>query len=323
MADGISVGAPDDCGFDERLLSRLFKDIVAESELIHGAVFARHGKLFAEAYSGEFGADVLHPLLSVCKSIASLLLGIAIQQGQIESEDTHLLDFFPEIDEPDKREIRLSHVLTHTSGIDWCELGIPYDEPANSHSAMENSPDWMRFVLTRPMAHAPGDVFVYNTGAYHLLSSVLQRATDIPADIFAEKFLFNPLGIEKLSWTRDAMGFPCIAGSAGGLSLAPRSLLKIGLMILDGGFYDDKEIVDNGWLERSMSPVVLAERGLKYGYGWWSWQIRGIQCFSARGYGGQALVIVPELDFAAVFTGLDLAKTKLWEKIFHRLLIEA
>ncbi len=166
---------------------------------------------------------------SATKSITGTLIGIAIDKGLIDSVDHKLLDFFPDRTfanvDTQKQSITLRHVLSMSSGLDWPHNGLnEYLEPG-----MEASKDWVQFVLDRPMAAAPGSVFVYNSGGSHLLSAVIQKATGMSALDFAQKHLFAPLGITNVTWATDPQG---INFGAANLAMSPRDMAKLGYLYL-------------------------------------------------------------------------------------------
>ena len=311
---------PIDAGMDEAMLSRAMDE--AKIAQLHGVVVVRGGKLVAEYYPVEYGPRIEHPQFSVSKSITSILVGIAIDLGHI-SEDARLLDFFPEyrekIADAAKNEIALKHILTHTSGLRWHELNIPYDSDANSHFDLERSSDWMGFVLSRPMEHKIGKIFEYNTGAFHLFSAIIERTSGIKFEDFAFKYLFEPLGIDRPKWAHDPNGFACAGGSDGGVFLSPRDVAQIGQMVMSGGEWDDRRIVDADWIARSTTRHIETEHGAGYGYGWWIWRMGVVDFIAAKGYAGQALIIVPKLDLIIVFTGDDLAKAKKYNGVLDRI----
>ncbi len=313
-----------EAGFDETLLIKAFRRINFVRRKVHSVLVFRRKKLVAEWNTPGYGVDVAYPLFSIAKSITSILVGIAIEMGYIEDERSAVLDFFPEfrssIDDAAKFDITIKHILTQTSGIRWRELDIAYKSSANMHYGMEHSSDWMEFVLSQPMEHCPGEVFEYNTGAFHLFSAIIERASGMKFEDFADKHLFTPLGIEEIEWKRDPCGFACAAGSVGGVSLTPMDLAKIGWMVIDGGEFNGRRIVDTDWLDRSTVGLVDTLHGAHYGYGWWVWHADGIKIFAAKGYAGQALMIVPELDLFVVFTGNNIAKKKRYDAVFKKIL---
>ena len=170
---------------------------------------------------------------------------------------------------------------------------------------MEESDDWLRYVIEKPMSDEPGARFVYNTGAVHLLSGVIKNATGMYASKYAEKVLFEPLGISEYRWITDNKGYPCTGGSNGGLCLNARDLAKIGLMMLRGGEWNGKKVVPGAYLGEATRSRFEVGNIQKFGYLWWSgfFKIRGrvFDYVQASGYGGQMLHLVPDLDLIIVF----------------------
>ena len=251
----------------------------------------------------------LHTMQSVTKSVTSALIGIAIQRGEIPGAETNALPYFEgyRLDDDARRgRMTLRHLLTMSAGIGWDEETVPYTDPANSCAAMEASPDWVQFVLAQPMAAEPGGGFLYNSGVSQLLSQVLRRATGLHVDAYAEKYLFGPLGIADYHWKRTPTGHP---DTEGGLYLAPRDLARIGYLYLNRGEWEGRRVLPEGWVEASTSPLIPAgpdEPGYAYGYQWWVFRDAVPPAYAARGYGGQDLLVVPELDLIAVFTGWNI-----------------
>ncbi len=254
------------------------------------------------------GTD-LHTMQSVSKSVTATLVGIAIRRGELKGIDLPALPFFAGYRiAPDARRNRwtLRHLLTMTAGLDWNETTVPYTDPKNSCAAMEQSRDWVQFVLDQPMVEEPGQRFVYNSGATELLAQVLKQATGRHADEYAATELFQPLGIAKTYWKRTPTGH---TDTEGGLYLTAHDLAKIGYLYLKDGIWDDRRILPEGWAKEATAAHVevpgRAER--RYGYQWWKivGRDRPNNLF-ANGYGGQYLLVVPALDLIAVFTGWNI-----------------
>ncbi|HEY7574199.1 MAG TPA: serine hydrolase, partial [Thermoanaerobaculia bacterium] len=208
--------------------------------------------------------------------------------------------------DPRRDRMTLRDVLTMTTGIRWDEESTEYTDPANNCAVMEGKDDWVRYVLEQPMAAEPGKTFVYNSGATQLLSYLIWKATGRPADDYAREHLFGPLGIE-FYWKRTPMG---LADTEGGLYLTPRDLAKIGYLYLKDGVWDGKRILPQDWARTSTQPLVATnDEPFRYGYQWWTLPgagRRSPEAFAARGYGGQLLIVVRELDLIAVFTGWNI-----------------
>jgi CubicO group peptidase (beta-lactamase class C family) len=251
----------------------------------------------------------LHTMQSVSKSVTSALVGIAIRRGEMVGVGARVMPHFSAFEvPPDSRRDRmtLADVLTMRTGIRWDEESTEYTDPANNCAVMEGKEDWVRYVLEQPMAAEPGTAFVYNSGATELLSYLIGKTTGKPADDYAKEHLFGPLGID-FYWKRTPKG---LADTEGGLYLTPRDLAKIGYLYLKDGVWAGKRILPEGWVRASTtSKTATNEKGIGYGYQWWVMPRNAEQrheAFLAWGYGGQLLLVVPELDLIAVFTGWNI-----------------
>ena len=251
----------------------------------------------------------LHTMQSVSKSVTSALVGIAIRRGEIPGVDVKLLPYlsaFKVRPDPRRERMTLRHVLTMTAGIRWDEESTDYTDAGNNCAAMEGTEDWVQYVLDQPMAEEPGKVFVYNSGATQLLSQLILEATGKPADDYAREHLFTPLGIDFF-WKRTPKG---LADTEGGLYLTPRDLARIGYLYLKDGVWEGKRILPKGWVSASTrSTVATNESSFGYGYQWWVISRKGpgsFDAYAAWGYGGQLLIVVPELELIAVFTGWNI-----------------
>jgi len=253
----------------------------------------------------------LHTIQSVSKSVTSALIGIAIERGEIDSLDTKIIDYFPEykhlfIDEM-KRSITIEDLLTMTAGIKWDEFSYAYTDPLNDAATMENSHDWVEYILSLPMEYQPGTKFVYNSGITMLLSHVLQKTTKMQVERYAEKYLFKPLGIKNYYWKKTPTG---LTDTEGGLYLSSRDFAKIGLLYLNDGMWNDQQILTDEWVNLTTSPDIMIDDSMrKYGFQWWFTPYTGgkekwIQ--SGSGYGGQYLLILPEYKLVVVFNGWNV-----------------
>jgi CubicO group peptidase (beta-lactamase class C family) len=252
-----------------------------------------------------FDADTLHDMKSVSKSVASLVLGIAIERGLIRSVNEPLLSFFPELSDlrsPEKDSLRLVHALTMTMGLRWVEATPSTGDYDNDEARTHMARDPCRYVLGLPATASPGQEFFYNTGALTLVSAIIRKATGRPLDEFARANLFEPLGITSAEWNR-------VKGdtdAGGGLRLRPRDMAKIGQLVLAGGRWNDRQVVSKAWIDASATQRTEATSNYSYGYLWWlgrsPFNGREIHWVGALGRGGQSIRIVPELDFLVAVT---------------------
>jgi len=298
-------------GLDEFLINEMtIRLLDGRFKGIHSMVIAKNGCLIYELYLKEFTAESLHQIHSITKSISSTLIGIAIDKGFIESVEVPIHKFFSgqknAFRDSLKRRIRLKHLLTLTSGIDWAERQYPYSNPKNNEYHMVRSKDWIGYVLKLPMRDEPGTKWEYNTGSAHLLSGIIKQATGQFADKFAEKYLFELLEIKKYEWNRDPKGFPCTGGTHGGLRMRTRDVAKIGQVFLNQGKWKNLRVVSDDWVKLSTQRHYDPPEYNALGYLWWhqSFMIRGtkIRSIYGAGYGGQSLTLIPDLDLIIVLT---------------------
>ncbi len=250
--------------------------------------------LIVEHYARGMTARTGVNVKSVSKSLLSALVGIALEKGYLDSLEQRVADLLPEYFTPDtdprKREITLRHLLTMSSGLE----GTSFDD----YDAWIASRDWVRYVLDRPVLSSPGRRMVYSTGNTHLLSVILTRETGMSTLAFSRRHLFEPMGISLPAWDRDPQGY-YLGGN--NMHLTPRDLVAIGRLYLDGGSYDGRQLVSAHWIEESLTPAVGGGRS-GYGYLWWYRRVGGRAVHYAVGYGGQYIVLVPDLDLIVVMT---------------------
>jgi len=257
----------------------------------------------------------LHTIQSVSKSVTSALVGIALERGEIESIDTEIFKYFSKydhlFDSQLKRSITIRDLLNMSSGIKWDEDSYPYTNPLNDAASMENSHDWLEYVLSLPMEYEPGSKFVYNSGITVLISHILEVATGMSLDKYAEKYLFGPIGIENYFWKKTPTG---LTDAEGGLYLSTKDFAKIGLLYLNNGVSNGRQILTKEWVKLTMSPSIgIDESDRKYGFQWWFVPYgadREKWIFSGSGYGGQYLMVVPEHELVMVFNGWNIFETE-------------
>lgn len=309
--DGWEVSTPTAEGVKEGPLHQLIERINDSTYFnICSVVLVRHGKLIFEEYFLDFNRDTVVDTYSVTKSITSLLIGIAWDQGRFENVNRKLFSFFPEhaaLNNEQKDKITLEHLLTMTSGLKWDE-SYADDDPRNDLTALIENGDWMAYMLAQPMVSEPGEVFHYNNGAVLLLSGILEDITGMHAEDYAKEHLFTPLGISDFNWSENPEdGMTCTFAS---LEMKARDMAKIGSLVLNNGSWKGNQVVSGDWASRSLAAHVFApSKGIDYGYLWWvqTFNVQGVEVesVSARGMGGQLIFVFPSLDLAAVIQQAD------------------
>jgi len=318
--DDWKISSLKDEGIDPGKINELMLNILnGNIQDIHSVLIIKNGKLVLEDYFYGYARHKTHHMMSVTKSITSILIGIGKDQEKIPSIDKKIDEFFSSYkdiswDEP-KNETRLKHVLTMTAGLDWNAWEYPSTDPRDSTNAMTQSDDWIKFVLMRKARDTPGKNFVYSNGLTMLLGEILRNTTGVSADKFAEEYLFGPLGISDFSWQKLPDGTII---TAWGLKLRPRDMAKIGYMMLKDGKWKDKQIVSSTWVKESTKAHVEEDilLGSGYGYQWWRGRAfingKSIETFYAAGKGGQYIFVCPALDLVTIFTS-DSANDEMGE----------
>ncbi|MFG1691285.1 serine hydrolase domain-containing protein [Gemmatimonadota bacterium] len=325
--DGWETASLADVGLAEAPLVRLMNDLhEMEGHRIHSVVVVRDDKLVFEEYfdgqkynlaqpTGEYGfdRDDTHNMASVTKSITTTLVGMAIDQGYIESVQDRVFDYFPEhadlvAEDPRRGEMTIEDLLLMTSGITFNDEDIPYSSPDNDLVQMFTVDDPMRYALSRELYIAPGEVFDYCNANTNILGDIVGRATGQRLDHFAHQNLMTPLGITNYEWQ---MMPNQVVFASGDLRLRPRDMAKIGLLFLRMGMWEGEQVVSREWVEVATSRLVLPtgphDWGDGYGYGWWHLDIpsggRVHPIYTASGWGGQWITVIPEHDIVFVTTG--------------------
>ncbi|MDR5752247.1 MULTISPECIES: serine hydrolase [unclassified Caballeronia] len=262
----------------------------------------------------------LQEINSVTKSVVGMLAGIALRVGALRDMQQVIGEFLPEarsrgVDER-VRNITIEQLLTMTSGFDWDERTV---DECLLGACSRLGGERLRFILSRPLAYAPGTHFNYDSHATHLLSIVLARATGRALDRFAHEALFDPLDIERCEWIVDEEGY---AFAGRGLSLTTRDMAKLGLVMLSGGEWQGKRLLDESYAREAAMPHSAGGWPVddaRYGYLWWV-EPRG--CF-ATGFGEQYIFVVPEERIVAAVSSDNNKAPKHARSLFDKYVRDA
>ncbi len=277
---------------DTAVMNAMVTYIDDSIKYINSMVIVRNGKLLYEKYYRIFNADTTYHLFSTTKSVMSVLTGIAIGNGLISSGvSAKVLDFFPENTfenvDSNKQNIVVEDLLTMRTGLEW-------DNESDNYFY---SRDPIKFILDKPMVEQPGTIWNYSDGVPHILSAIIEKVSGISTLQFAQKNLFDPLGIRDFYWWED-YDKRVIGGY--GLFMKPKDLAKIGQLFLNDGTWNGKEIIKKVWIEKStvsLTKTDWKENG-SYGYLWW---INDFGGYCSRGLYGQEMYVVPEKNLVVVF----------------------
>jgi CubicO group peptidase (beta-lactamase class C family) len=285
---------PSDLGLRVEILANMVLDIRASGTQTRSSLVVKDGYLVVEEYYQGYDEEDTQQLYSCTKSIVSTLIGIAIGEGKIKGVSEKLPDLLPaERLDQWMMNITLENLLMMSAGFpgdDWL-----YD--FKGLNEMLASPDPLRYMLTRDKVFEPGSRFEYTDGISHILSCIISEKTGMSAAEYAEKKLFEPLGINEYSWNCDAQGRNW--GYAQ-LKLQARDMAKIGLLFLNEGLWDGKQIIYPSWVREATKHRINANLLDGYGYQWW---VDDDGWYTALGYNGQFIMVFPKLKMVAVFTG--------------------
>jgi CubicO group peptidase (beta-lactamase class C family) len=295
------TSTPEEQGMDSSALSELVAYGVGRD--IDSLLVSRHGRIVLDAYYAPYTADIPHAIYSSTKAVTGTLIGMTLKDGLLDRLDHPALDFFADrkianVDDR-KKAITVQNLLDMTAGFDWIQGHE--GGPEITADEEERSPDWVQFILDRPMAYTPGWYFNYSNGNPHLLSAIITKLTGKRAEDYAKEKLFAPLGITTWRWRRDPQG---LSTGEGGLALYPRDMAKIGYLYLRHGEWDGQQLLPPGWTDVLSHTTVSMhdsyEPDRRYSNLFWVFPNRHV--FMTTGRNGQLIIIVPDLDIVAVVT---------------------
>jgi CubicO group peptidase (beta-lactamase class C family) len=301
---GMAAAAPAAAKTDPALDTVLARFDQDEHADLRGVVVMRDGRIVAERYYNGETADSLHDIRSAGKSITSLLVGIAMDQGKIRSVDDPVARYWPEAKGSAIGEVPLRDVLTMRSGL------AAFDEdPASpgNEDRMDEAADPPAFLLSVPRADPPGTRYRYNSATAYAAGIVVAKATGRTLADFAGTALFAPLGITRWQWASDVAGY---TKGQGNLSLTTRGLATIGEMVREGGHYRGHRVISAAWLRDALTPKVSIADSDPYadGYGYfWYTKVqmvdgKPVAVSFASGNGGNKIYIVPDRHLVVAIT---------------------
>ncbi|MBN2442754.1 MAG: serine hydrolase, partial [Spirochaetales bacterium] len=292
---------PEAQGMDSGILADSFTFMIKEKTAINSMIVVKNGYIVAEAYRYPYTEASHNHFFSCTKSVTSALVGIAMKDGYIRDEEVKVKDIFAgrNILNMDKRKesMTLKDLLTMSSGLEWKEW---YDNSAaSSMTQINQNDDWIQYVLNCVMDVQPGTKFHYNSGVSHLLSGIIRETTGIKTGDYARERLFNVLGITDYFWQTDPQGN--VVGGWG-LWMKCRDMAKFGLLYLNKGKWEGKQIIPAGWVatstKKQMEDRSSFYQPYDYGYQWWV-DKKG-KFYTAWGYGGQIVTVIPDKNLVIV-----------------------
>jgi len=311
--DGWRVGTLEEVGISREKITalvRMITDTPVDSlgtHRVHALLIARHGRLVLEEYFHGENADRPHDLRSASKTVASVLVGAAMQAGMPVGPDTRVYATMrPGATglDPRARALALGHLMTMSSGLDCDDANDASPGNEETITQQEENPDWLGMILDLKMIRAPGDSAVYCSIQPHLAGGVLARATGRSIPDLMYELVARPMRMRGYSIAIAPSGD---AYMGGGWRFRPRDFMKLAQLYLDGGTWNGRRIVSADWVRRSVEPRYPMGSRARYGYLWWitdyPYAGRTVRAYYASGNGGQEVMAIPELDLVIAIYG--------------------
>ncbi len=306
--DDWEISTPEAEGLGRGLLEELYFN-AGKREKLYGLLIIKNDKLIAEQYFNGGSIDQEALIQSVSKSYISALVGIALDQGYLESLDQKMMDFFPEyedeIRDPRKFDITLRHMLE-------MRAGYPREESDPTLWDAFMAGDHVPLIVHVPLINDPGTVYHYSTMTSDWLGIIVSRATGRDLREYAQEALLNPIESQTGEWT--SMAYDPEYYYSGMFRFTARDKAKFGLLYLHDGMYQghqviSKEFVNLSQVSYTSNPTVemgfssVGEfKNFGYGYQWWSADAGHHQVNMAWGHGGQLIVLIDDLSMVIVVT---------------------
>ncbi len=275
-------------------------DTLKDGEAVPGLralLVARRGVLVAERYYAGATVESLQPINSATKSVCSMLVGLALRDSRVKSLDDTVAKLIPdaiaEVPDSPAASVTLRRILSGRSGLAFDPMHF---------GQLAGAKPLVRYALSRPAVAVAPPGWSYNDAMVSLIAPILERAQGgADLSVLAARQLFDPMGIERFEWRRDRDGNPL---APAGLALRTRDLLKLAILMADGGRWQGTQVLPESWVSESLEPQgpatwrAGAVTDVGYGLLWFTGRLHGQRVAWAWGYGGQFALLAPELKLA-------------------------
>lgn len=299
---------------DFNIVEPNFENYLEENKTV-AFVVIHNDTIKYEHYFNKYEESSIVPSFSMAKSVTSILIGCAIDDGLIESIHEPIVKYIPELKDKDRfNEVTVEHLLQMTSGLDFNES---YYNPFGDAATYYYGRNLRKAVSRMNLKEVPGENVEYVSGGTQLLGLVLERAlAGKNITQYLEEKLWLPLGMEyEASWSIDRKKeglektFCC-------LNARTRDFAKIGRLYLKEGNWEGKQIVSEDWVSQSTKYDTLNNSAGNYQYQWWIPNKKGD--FMAVGILGQFIFVSPEENLIIVRLGKNYGDIR-WQDLFDRI----
>ena len=261
-------------------------------------------KILFEKYWEGYSQDSKSNSFSMATSIVSLLVGIALDEGSIQSVDQPVGDYLPEFKNGDKAKVTIHHLLEMSSGLSWDETASGIFSTTTNGYFCNDLPG---LVLNQTLLREPGKFYDFKSGNTELLALILERATYQKVSSYASEKLWKPMGAQHDAlWSIDQPNGVEKAYCCFNTNI--RDFARFGQLILNHGKWNDRQLVSESYLNKALAPAshLIDGNGKNvdfYGWQWWLMKYRGHQVYYMRGINGQYVIVVPALNTVIVRLG--------------------
>lgn len=276
----------------------------------------RNDSIRLEQYANGYEESSIIASFSMAKSFTSVLIGMAIEDGWIQSEEDLVTRYIPELKDNGFEHVTIRHLLQMTSGLDFNEsYYTPFSEAADFYYGTR----LRRAILNLKLKAPPGTQFEYTSGNTQLLGLVLERALkDKTVTQYLQERIWTPLQMEyDASWSIDRKKdgiektFCCLNARA-------RDFAKLGRLLVHHGTWNEQVIIPPDWMSKIEGTDTREAASAIYQYQFWKGSL-GMD-YMARGHLGQFIYVHPELGLVIVRLGKDQGEV-VWQQVFERIAV--
>lgn len=233
------------------------------------AIIIKNDTIIYEHYSGGLNKSSQTTMFSVTKTITSILCGIALKDGYIESVKDPVTKYIPELKKKDKmfQQLTIEHLLDMSAGLKF-EESYSFN-PFSKISELYYGDNTLKTICSMKFISTPGERYHYDSMTTAILGLVIERATGIPYAKYLSENVWQPLGMEQSATISLDSKKSHTAKSYAGLTTNVRDLAKIGRLYINNGNWNGLQIVDSAYVERSHSKNVVGKNNGTYSYSWY------------------------------------------------------
>lgn len=294
MGKRLEYSYPEKEGIDSRLIINFLNEAEKAGGELHGIMIIVHDKVIFEAYNAPYSADIPHIMHSFTKCLTNTAVGLAYTNGLLKLNDP-ILQYFPEYSEHATEYLKhatIRSLITMRSGQERSIGG-------NEWRPLKSS--WLEAYFQVPFDKEPGSQYMYSSGNSYILSAIVQRVTGKTCREYLWEHVTSKIGTRDFDWMLSPEGI-CSGGN--GVSLTVEDMARIGLLYLNYGAWEGKQLLSREWTELSLGlkePIIPEKHVPEYNF---HWEHTG-DMWAAKGMFGQTCALIPAMDMVVAYTAAD------------------